>query len=96
METLEGAYQLAWDIPTKDMIEVYAIIQKFTGQAISADLYVKYDSNNRQVGTKQMLQDFLLMRKYGMKSRYYINSRTRAELEVQYEEAVADCDSCSL
>ena len=96
METLKGAYQLAWDIPTKDMIEVYAIIQKFTGQAISADLYIKYDSNNRQVGTKQMLQDFLLMRKLGMKSRYYINSRTRAELEVGYEEESAACDSCSL
>jgi ribonucleoside-diphosphate reductase alpha chain len=96
METLKGAYQLAWDIPTKDLIEVYSVIQKFTGQAISADFYIRYDSENRQVGVKQMLQDFLYMRKMGLKSRYYINSRTRAELEVQYEEAAPECDSCSL
>lgn len=95
MEALKDSYQLAWDIPTKDMIETYAIVQKFTGQAISADLYIKYDSNNRQVGTKQMLQEFLLMRKYGLKTRYYINSCTRSAEDV-YEEEAAACDSCSM
>jgi ribonucleoside-diphosphate reductase alpha chain len=96
METLADKYQLAWDIPVTDMIEVYAIMQKFTGQAISADFYVRYDSENRNVGVKKMLQEFLLMRKLGLKTRYYMNSATRAELAETYGEEAPDCESCSL
>jgi ribonucleoside-diphosphate reductase alpha chain len=96
MERLGSAYQLAWDIPVTDMIEVYAIIQKFTGQGISADFYIRYDSDDRQVGVKKMLQEFLLMRKLGLKTRYYMNSATRTELAETYGEEMPDCESCSL
>jgi ribonucleoside-diphosphate reductase alpha chain len=96
MERLGSAYQLAWDIPVTDMIEVYAIIQKFTGQGISADFYIRYEVDNRQVGVKKMLQEFLLMRKLGLKTRYYMNSATRAELAETYGEEMPDCESCSL
>jgi ribonucleoside-diphosphate reductase alpha chain len=96
LDELRYKYQLAWDVPTRDMIEVYAIVQKFTGQCISADLYERYDSEERKIGTKQMLTDFLYMRKLGMKTRYYINTKTRSELDKPYEEEAAACDSCSL
>src|SRR5690606_26487081 len=42
-DRLKNIYENAYDISTKDMIEVYAIVQKFTGQAISADFYVDFE-----------------------------------------------------
>lgn len=97
MELLADKYQLAWDVPTRDMIEVYACVQKFTGQGISADFYKRYDSKVRMVGTKEILQNYLLMKKYGLKTAYYLNFLTRAEDENQvYEEEAPACDSCSL
>lgn len=80
-ELLQYDYELAWDIPTKDMIDGYAIVQKFTGQAISADQYMKYGGNtgDRQIGTKELLTDFLYLTKMGLKTRYYINSKTGVE-----------------
>lgn len=95
-ELLKDKYQLAWDIPTKDMIEVYAVVQKFTGQAISADFYIKYGKDGkREVSAKQLLTDWLYMRKVGMKTRYYFNSATGVDIGTQEEEAPV-CDSCSL
>lgn len=80
-ESLALDYELAWDIDTKDMIDGYAIVQKFTGQAISADLYVKYGSNtgDRNIGTKELLTNFLYLTKMALKTRYYINSSTAVE-----------------
>lgn len=75
-DNLKDAYQFAYDIPTKDIIEMYAIFQKFCGQTISADVYHRYaeDGSDRKIGSKQLLQEFLYRHKCGMKSRYYVNS----------------------
>ena len=77
-EELNWDYEIAWDVPTKDMLEVYAIIQKFTGQAISADLYISYgkDTGEKTIGAKELLTQFLYFTKLGLKTRYYINSST--------------------
>lgn len=91
-DRLKDRYQLAWDIPTKDMIEVYAIVQKFTGQAISADLYIKYGKDKREISSKQLLQDWLYRVKLGLKTRYYINSATG----VDEEPPADDCVACKL
>ena len=96
LENLKYSYELAWDVPTKDMMDVYAIVQKFTGQAISADLYIKYAKDvERKVSVKDMLTQFLYMTKIGMKTRYYINSSTGVEVAMM-EESEPVCDSCSL
>lgn len=96
LDTLQNAYELAWDVPTTSMIDVYSIVQKFTGQGISADLYVKYaKEGSRTVSAKELLTQFLYMVKMGMKTRYYINSSTGVDLAIMEEEAPA-CDSCSL
>ena len=81
-EELQNQYQFAWDIPTKDMIEFYAILQKWCGQAISADFYIKYseDGSSRKMDTKTLLQDFLYRHKCGMKTRYYINSASGVKI----------------
>jgi len=94
LDILKDQYELAWDIPTKDMIDIYAVVQKFTGQAISADLYIKYGKDKREISSKQLLQEWLYRVKMGLKTRYYINSATGVEQQV--EEPEPACDACSL
>jgi ribonucleoside-diphosphate reductase alpha chain len=68
-------YQIAWDIDIIDMIKAYAVIQKFTDQSISADLYMDRNKN-KHLTYSQLLKELLAMHKYGMKTRYYTNSFT--------------------
>lgn len=68
-------YELAWDIPTKDLIECYGIMQKFTDQAISADLYRKI-TGSEKVTTSEMIENYIHMALVGMKTRYYTNTHT--------------------
>lgn len=105
-DTHEDFYELAYDIPTKDMIDVYAIFQCFTDQAISADEY--RDFTKGKVTSKQLLSDFLYMVAVGMKTRYYVNSKTvsastlseenNVEPETVVEDDTRGCSSggCSL
>jgi len=72
---LKNKYQLAWDISTSDMIKVYSILQKWCDQSISSDLYVKVQGDQK-VSSSSMIQDYLDMVKFGMKTRYYVNSLT--------------------
>lgn len=72
-EQLAHHYDLAWDLESDHLIELYAIVQKFTGQAISADLYLNL-ADSRKISTKKLLIDFLKMVKSGCKTRYYMNS----------------------
>ena len=99
-EELEQYYESAWDIPTKDMIELYAIVQKFTGQAISADLYIDFNKfENGVIGTLTLLTDFLYMSKLGMKTRYYLNTKTKKATELHTSEEIvqdSECESCKL
>lgn len=71
-------YQLAWTVSSKDMIEVYAIFQKFADHTISADLY-KDRRADPNLSTTEMISEYLHMVKYGVKSRYYQNSLTSKE-----------------
>lgn len=102
-------YQLAWDIPTKDLIDVYAIVQKFNDQGISADLYRRIIGSDVVTST-EMLQDFFYMTKMGMKTRYYVNSKTSNGTDLD-EDGIDDialninftsqdedayCESCAL
>ena len=72
---LKNKYQIAWDIKTSDMIKIYAVVQKWCDQGISADLFVKIQGDQK-VSSTEMIQDYLDMVKYGLKSRYYVNSLT--------------------
>nr|DAS89399.1 MAG TPA: ribonucleoside-diphosphate reductase subunit alpha [Bacteriophage sp.] len=78
---LKQYYQSAWKIPPKDMIEVYALVQKFTDQGISADMW--YDrSEQLEIPVSTLMQHTLWMNKYGMKGRYYVNSKTEKDLDL--------------
>jgi ribonucleotide reductase alpha subunit len=93
-EALKDAYQLAWDLEWKDLTDLYAIVQCFSGQGISADYYVRYTPDNLSISGKKLLTDWLYRVKMGMKSRYYIN--TSSALSAKEESSEPVCDSCSL
>jgi len=87
---LKHKYQMAWDISTSDMIKVYSIMQKWCDQGISADLFVKIQGDDK-VSSTDMINDYLDMVKYGMKSRYYVNSLTSKGNNLEStENAVSD------
>ncbi len=73
MDELAPYYDIAWNLDSKDLIEMYAIIQKFTGQAISADLYINL-KDQQTISSRQLLADFIYMMRLGCKTRYYLNS----------------------
>lgn len=68
-------YELAYDIPTPDLIDVYGVVQKWTDQAISADEYAVLIGSTK-VSTDTILTNFFRRLKAGIKSRYYLNSLT--------------------
>jgi ribonucleoside-diphosphate reductase alpha chain len=95
---LAGKYQSAWDVSSGDLIKFYAILQKFADQGISADLYVKIQGDEK-VSSSQIIQDYLDMVKYGMKTRYYVNSKTSKGIDLDSEESAFNqdyCESCTL
>lgn len=98
---LKGKYEIAWDIDTDDLIKCYAIMQKWTDQAISVDLYRKVQGSDK-VGTTEMINIYLNMVKFGLKTRYYLNSLTGKSIieATEPEETLTDdpteCESCSL
>lgn len=93
-EKLAKWYESAWDIETKDMVDMYAIVQKWTDQAISADLYRKLIGSD-VVTTKEMISDYLYMTKMGMKTQYYVNSYTASTGTVN-TDSEESCESCTL
>lgn len=86
-------YQNAYDIDHLDMVKVYSIIQKFTGQGISADFYSVVDGDTSKLSLRAMLQRILFAGKMGMKTFYYENFKTEAG---EAEQADVDCDGCKL
>lgn len=93
-EKLAKWYESAWDIPTKDLTDIYAIIQKWTDQSISADFYRKIVGADT-VTTKEMLTNHFYMTKMGLKTRYYVNSYTSSSGVVN-TDGEEDCESCTL
>lgn len=94
-EKLAHKYELAWDVPTEDLIDCYAIVQKFTDQAISADLYRKI-IGDEVVSSKEMLQHFFYMTKMGLKTRYYQNSKTSDGVDLSADERGCAGGFCTL
>lgn len=99
---LKKYYQSAWDIPSLDMIKFYAIWQKWTDQAISSDLYVNIKGSDK-ISSSTMITDYLDIVKYGLKTRYYINSNTSNGVDLTTEEnavseseETGECESCKL
>lgn len=77
------AYEKAFDIPTLDMIKCYGLVQKFSGQTISADFYFKPDpAKGNKKGTTEQLIEIANMHKYGMKTHYYLHTKSSGDEEI--------------
>lgn len=92
IEEYGNNYQNAYDVSSLDMVKVYGIIQKFTGQGISADFYQRVNGTNK-ISMAEQYKTLLLSGKIGMKTWYYLNSETNKTAELSEEEK---CDSCTL
>ena len=93
-EMLKGSYQFAWDIPQKDMIEMYAIFQKFCGQSISADSYRSFkEGETPRISATELIELWLYRIKCGMKTKYYTNTESGVKPIVVDE---TDCAGCKL
>lgn len=82
-------YQIAWDLTAEDMAKVYGVIQKFTDQSISADFY-KDRTGNKPLKSSELLLELFYMYKYGVKTRYYTNSKTTKGLTLDSIEMEDD------
>lgn len=93
-------YQSAWDIREVDMIKAYAVFQKFTDQGISADLWRRIRGDEK-VSSKELLEQYFAMFKYGLKTRYYYNSNVASGLSIHDTGRISDghdgaCEGCTL
>tara|TARA_B100001105_G_scaffold254421_1_gene250242 strand:+ start:51 stop:2348 length:2298 start_codon:yes stop_codon:yes gene_type:complete len=94
-EKLKDSYETAWDIDTQDLYKIYGIVQKFTCMSISADSYLDFSKlQDGRVPMKKMMQDMLFSQKIGMKTHYYLNSRTEDKHIQEGEDS--GCESCKL
>lgn len=79
-DIIGSQYEIAWDIDEISMIKAYSVIQKWTDQSISADLY-RNRSVNINISTEEIGKVYLAQIKYGLKSKYYTNSLTSAQAQ---------------
>ncbi|AUR87451.1 hypothetical protein NVP1101O_040 [Vibrio phage 1.101.O._10N.261.45.C6] len=93
-ENLKDTYEAAWDVEPQDMYKIYGIVQKFTCMAISADSYLDFSKQDGKVSVSQMMKDMIFSQKVGMKTHYYLNSRTENK-HIQSSEDDG-CSSCKL
>ena len=93
-EKYKEVYELAWDVSPQDLYKIYGIVQKFTCMAISADSYLDFSKQDGKVSVSQMMKDMIFSQKVGMKTHYYLNSRTE-DKHVQSSEEDG-CSSCKL
>ncbi|HEX7339038.1 MAG TPA: ribonucleoside-diphosphate reductase subunit alpha [Rhodanobacteraceae bacterium] len=98
-EALADAYELAWDVPAKDLTELYAIVQKWTDQGISADFYRRV-IGDASIESTEMIANYLYRVKLGLKSKYYMNQKTsngmRDTAQLAAASAEPECEACTL
>ncbi|HEX7341215.1 MAG TPA: hypothetical protein VF269_02960, partial [Rhodanobacteraceae bacterium] len=98
-------YELAWDVPAKDLTELYAIVQKWTDQGISADFFRRV-IGDASITSTEMIENYLYRVKLGLKSKYYMNQKTSDGMQPLTQAAPAeaddnaqadsDCEACML
>lgn len=94
---LKDKYEIAWDIDTNHMIDVYAILQKWCDQSLSSDFYRRLEGTDT-VTVTEMLKSYIRRHKYGLKTKYYTNSKTSKSIDLNASEGDGLCSSggCSI
>ena len=106
-DSLGEHYQSAWDIPASDMTELYAIVQKWTDQGISADFYRRVIGDDC-IESAELIESYLYRVRLGLKSKYYMNQKTSNGMQdlahvaavepgnITSAEQDTDCEACTL
>lgn len=71
-------YDNAWESDPKDIVKLYAITQKWTDQAISVDEWYDVSEAEEKVDVNDLIRIFLMFAFYGVKTKYYTNTKTTA------------------
>lgn len=96
-DKLKAMYQSAWDTPALDMAKGYGLLTKFADQGLSADEWIDYSRMpDGRLSIKAEMQFILACAKYGVKSLYYLNSRTSSGATLAQEDADASCEACKM
>ena len=97
-------YDIAWNIDPKDMINVYAVIQKWTDQSISLDEFFDVSSVTAQMNINALMKLWLYRQHMGLKTHYYTNTKTSKDNNLKDNtikqkepiEETESCESCTL
>jgi len=90
-------YELAFDTEWNDIINMYALFQKWTDQTISADTWIDFTKyENSKVPLSVQTKNYLYADTMGVKTLYYSNHKTnRGEKEDVVVEEAPDCENCT-
>lgn len=91
-------YESAWNINQKDMIDCYAVMQKWTDQAISLDEFFDVSKNDAKININELMKLWLYRQKMGLKTHYYTNTKTSGtdNLDIKTDNQDGECESCKL
>lgn len=104
-DTLGKYYDIAWNMTRIQHYNLYAIFQKWTDQAISADNYAVFKGSDK-ISSSQLLMEDQYMMDMGVKTEYYTNIHTsdkeklasvsrRIRREINKEELDTDGPVCT-
>ena len=95
---VEGKHKQAWDVENIALSKLYARVQDFTDQAISADFYVSPTRNGGKLSMAQMMKEWVAHAKLGNKTKYYLNTDdyNGGSFQDQVQEQEDGCESCKL
>lgn len=88
-------YELAYTIPIDKQTDFYAVMQKFTDMAISADTY-RDRSKDIFLSSADLVQEYVDMARKGMKTRYYANVLTPGEDDSRDKASICGTGGCTL
>lgn len=95
-DLLGDHYENAYETGAEHLLMSYGIIQKFSDQGLSADQY-KDRRVDQNVYTSDMVQNYVDMFRYGLKSAYYQNSNVSSQKAVvvndQDDEMLSDAST---
>ena len=96
-DTIGHQYDIAWTHTPQQQMRYYGVIQKFADQTTSADIYSDR-TNSPELKASRLLDELYWMYKYGVKTRYYTNSKTTkgVKLEDMSQERGCSGGTCTL
>lgn len=96
---------IAWDIDVEHIAMKYGIIQKFTDQTTSADIWYKLQGATK-IPSHDLLRGFFAFCKYGVPTRYYLNTLTGKGQSLndnkvivqstEYVPEAGECEGCKM